>query len=127
MSQAVSAMSIALFRRGMKWRAEVESRIEQRRLEIREAEGTPAMRFSDAGGASAADHVDSYWEYRRLVGESDGGTLLGAEEYAELRRLAAQAARKWQGPEYRYIVGRCRGMLFNEFPNSEWAKLAKSR
>jgi len=46
---------------------------------------------------------------------------------AEALYHAAQAARKWQGPEYRYIVGRCRGMLFNEFPNSEWAKLAKSR
>ena len=46
---------------------------------------------------------------------------------AEALYHASQAARKWQGPEYRYIVGRCRGMLFNEFPNSEWAKLAKSR
>ena len=46
---------------------------------------------------------------------------------AEALYHASQAARKWQGPEYRYIVGRCRGVLFNEFPNSEWAKLAKSR
>lgn len=46
---------------------------------------------------------------------------------AEALYYAAQAARKWQGPEYRYIVGRCRGLLFNEYPNSEWAKLAKSR
>ena len=46
---------------------------------------------------------------------------------AEALYHASQAARKWQGPEYRYIVGRCRGMLFNDFPNSEWAKLAKSR
>ena len=46
---------------------------------------------------------------------------------AEALYHASQAARKWQGPEYRYIVGRCRGLLFNEFPNSQWAKLAKSR
>ncbi|MCK5944107.1 MAG: tetratricopeptide repeat protein [Planctomycetes bacterium] len=47
--------------------------------------------------------------------------------HAEALYHASQAAMKWQGPEYRYIVGRCRGVLFAEFPNSEWAKLAKSR
>ena len=46
---------------------------------------------------------------------------------AEALYHASQAAIKWQGPEYRYIVGRCRGVLFADFPNSEWAKLAKSR
>jgi hypothetical protein len=37
------------------------------------------------------------------------------------------AARKWGGPEYVYIIGRCRGVLFNEFPNSEWTTTLKQR
>lgn len=87
-------MSIDLFRRGMKWRAEAEKRLETRRAELsQQAGGRPMVFGSGSGGASGADHVDSYWEYRRLVGESDGGNLLGEAEYAELRKLAAAAAR----------------------------------
>lgn len=35
------------------------------------------------------------------------------------------AARKWGGPEYLYIIGRCRSILSSEFPNSEWARQLK--
>ena len=85
-------MSVALFRRGLKWRQEANERLEVRRKEILEAEGA-SMSFGLQGAASAADHVDSYWEYRRLVGESDGGTLLSEASYAELKQLAARAAK----------------------------------
>lgn len=45
--------------------------------------------------------------------------------HAESLYHSIQAARKWGGPESRYIMGRCRRVLFADFPNSEWAKLAK--
>lgn len=87
-------MSIELFRRGMEWRKEADARLARRRDEL-SAEGTPTMAYGLGGSScgSAAEHVDSYWEYRRLVGESDGGTLLSEEAYAELRQLAARAAK----------------------------------
>ena len=50
-----------------------------------------------------------------------------ASLHAESLYHAIQAARVWQGPEYRYIMGRCRNILFADFPDSEWAKLAKQR
>jgi tetratricopeptide (TPR) repeat protein len=45
---------------------------------------------------------------------------------AEALYSSMQAARKWGGPESNYIRSRCRRMLLNEFPNSEWAKQAKN-
>lgn len=45
---------------------------------------------------------------------------------AEALYSSMQAARKWGGPESSYIRSRCRRMLLNEFPNSEWAKQAKN-
>lgn len=44
---------------------------------------------------------------------------------AEALYNAMLAAEKWGGPDFRYIHGRCRAVLRNEFPNSEWAALAK--
>ena len=82
-------MSIDLFRRGLKWRAAVNQKLEKRRAELLIED--PHRQVPNASFASSS--VDSYWEYRRLVGESDGGTLLGEEEYAELRKLAAKAAK----------------------------------
>ena len=36
------------------------------------------MNFStEVAGATVGAHIDSFWEYNRLVGESDGGELLG--------------------------------------------------
>lgn len=84
-------MSIALFQRGLKWRSEVNQKLEKRRLELLAQD--PNRQLPNCSAASAADHIDSYWEYRRLVGESDGGTPLGEAEYAALRRLAAKAAK----------------------------------
>lgn len=46
---------------------------------------------------------------------------------AEALYYSIEAARKWGGPEYVYIIGRCRRVLFADFPNSEWAKQLKSR
>ena len=42
--------------------------------------------------------------------------------HAEALYQAIQAAGKWGGPEYRYIMGRCRGVLLSEFKGSEWAE-----
>lgn len=44
---------------------------------------------------------------------------------AEALYHAVLAADKWRGSEYQTIMARCRGVLFNEFPGSEWAKRAK--
>ena len=41
---------------------------------------------------------------------------------AEALYHAVLAASKWQGPEYRYIMGRCRSVLLTDFKNSEWAE-----
>jgi hypothetical protein len=74
------------------------------------------------GGKDAAKQALLYFLRVRLETRDAWPSL-----QAEALYHAAQAARKWQGPEYVYIVGRCRGLLFNEYPNSVWAKLAKSR
>ena len=46
---------------------------------------------------------------------------------AEALFHASSAAAKWRGPEYRYIMGRCRGMLLNEFKGSDWARQMRDR
>ena len=74
------------------------------------------------GGKEAAKNALLMFLRVRLVTKDAWPSL-----QAEALYHASQAARKWKGPEYVYIVGRCRGLLFNEYPNSEWAKLAKSR
>ena len=44
---------------------------------------------------------------------------------AEALYHAIVAADKWRGPEYTTIMGRCRRQLLDEFPSTQWAKLAK--
>ena len=58
-------MSKALFERGMAWKEQTRQKIERRRKEIQEQEGRSGMHH---GPATAAEHIDSYWEYRRLGG-----------------------------------------------------------
>lgn len=36
------------------------------------------------------------------------------------------AADKWRGPEFNLVMARCRNLLLNEYPNSEWAERARS-
>lgn len=84
--------------------------------------GLGLVELEGEGGKEAAKKALLYFLRVRLE-TTDAWPSLKAESLYH----ASQAARKWQGPEYRYIVGRCRGLLFNEYPNSEWAKLAKSR
>jgi tetratricopeptide (TPR) repeat protein len=45
--------------------------------------------------------------------------------HAEALYHAIVAADKWRGPEYTSIMGRCRRQLLDEFPSTQWAKLAK--
>ncbi|XP_028285132.1 protein FAM221A isoform X1 [Parambassis ranga] len=35
---------------------------------------------------SASESVDAYWEYRRIVGDDDGGTLFTPKQYEEYKR-----------------------------------------
>lgn len=46
--------------------------------------------------------------------------------HAEALYHAILAADKWRGSEYQYIMGRCRGVLFSDFADSEWAQKAKA-
>ena len=85
-------MSLALYQRQMQWRKGVRAKVQEMKAQLVAEGKAEHMTFGSSSGASAAEHVDSYWEYRRLVGESDGGELLSDEAYAELRRLAAAAA-----------------------------------
>ncbi|HEX6813281.1 MAG TPA: hypothetical protein VF384_16790 [Planctomycetota bacterium] len=45
--------------------------------------------------------------------------------HAEALYRAIVAADKWRGPDYSSIMARCRRLLSDEFPGTEWAKLAK--
>jgi len=46
------------------------------------------------GGPGAGKHVDAYMEYSQLVGRLDGGRMLPEAVYEELRRKAANPARR---------------------------------
>ena len=45
--------------------------------------------------------------------------------HAEALYHAIVAADKWRGPEYTLIMSRCRRLLLDEFPSTQWAKQAK--
>jgi hypothetical protein len=42
--------------------------------------------------------------------------------HAEALYRAILAADKWRGPEYAYIMSRCRAVLLSDFRNTEWAE-----
>lgn len=46
---------------------------------------------------------------------------------AEALYHAILAADKWRGSEYQSVMARCRGVLFSEFPTSEWTERARAR
>lgn len=74
----------------MAWRAKRDAKVRKAR---EEAAADPERAWQLRIGVTAADHIQSYWEYNRLVGESDGGELLDARAYAEVRRRAREAAK----------------------------------
>jgi hypothetical protein len=47
--------------------------------------------------------------------------------HAEALYHAILAADKWRGPEYGLVMGRCKRVLSDEFPESEWTNRAKQR
>eukprot|EP01006_Ploeotia_vitrea_P029182 TRINITY_DN61767_c0_g1_i1.p1 TRINITY_DN61767_c0_g1~~TRINITY_DN61767_c0_g1_i1.p1 ORF type:complete len:303 (-),score=21.72 TRINITY_DN61767_c0_g1_i1:187-1095(-) len=59
--------------------------------------GNHMMSAQEAGA-----HIDAYWEYNRLVGESDGGKLLGEQAYQQLLNKAKEAA-----PNRLFVYWRC--------------------
>ena len=82
-------MSRAMFERTMKWRAKKNDKVKKLRKQLAADSGGLDMRFgTEIAGATVGEHIDSFWEYNRLVGESDGGELLGEAEYNRLRELA---------------------------------------
>ena len=81
-------MSRALFERGLKWRKERDAKIREKRKE----KGLNVQFGAYVDGATVGDHIDSYWEYNRLVGEADNGELLSEKEYTKLKELAAKTS-----------------------------------
>lgn len=47
-------------------------------------------------------------------------------QHAESLYWAVKAADKWRGNDYQFVMGRCRGVLFNDYGDSEWASRMKS-
>lgn len=47
-------------------------------------------------------------------------------QHAEAMYYAIQAADKWRGNDFAYIIARCRGVLYNDFGDTEWASKAKN-
>lgn len=83
-------MSLRLYQRSMKWRKERDDKVRAMRTE---AEADPDRAWSLHVTATSADHIQSYWEYNRLVGESDGGVLLDERAYEDIRAKAREAAK----------------------------------
>ena len=83
-------MSIALFQRGMAWRKEANARLEKRRQEL-VAEGK--ARTYTGGAATVGDHIDSYWNYRRLSARAMVAPCCARRRYTELKTLARNAAK----------------------------------
>jgi len=81
-------MSKAMFDRQMKWRNERDTKTKTTRKEL----GREQIYKDNLGVATQDEHVESYYRYRQLVGEADGGEMLGEEAYSELQRKAAAAA-----------------------------------
>ena len=94
-------MSVGLFHRGLQWRKQRDNKVREQRTALAEERGFDAG--AGAGAASAAEHVDSFWEYTRLVGDADGGTLLPPEQYAVVKQLAAAAAANRLFPVWRCL------------------------
>jgi FimV-like protein len=46
---------------------------------------------------------------------------------AEALLQAGVAAQRWQGEDWRFIQGRCRAILIDEFAGTEWAKKVQTR
>ncbi len=46
--------------------------------------------------------------------------------HAEALYYAIQAADKWRGSDYQYIMARCRGVLYSSFADSDWTQRAKA-
>ncbi|XP_074658964.1 protein FAM221A-like [Tubulanus polymorphus] len=44
------------------------------------------LQFGKQGGLSAGAHVDAYLEYRRIVGDDDGGVLFSPDEYEDYKK-----------------------------------------
>jgi len=84
-------MSKRLFERGLKWRKNRNEKVKAMRKQLQK-EGKESMTFS-WDKQEVGEHIQSYWEYNRLVGESDGGVLLSEQEYRDVQKLAMKASK----------------------------------
>jgi len=85
-------MSKRLFERGLKWRKNRNEKVKALRKQLQKEDGKGTMRFS-WDSSEVGEHIQSYWEYNRLVGESDGGVLLSEKEYSDIKKLALKASK----------------------------------
>ena len=80
-----------IWQRSREWSKAKEAKLTGKRQEL--AKAGKDWRSSDRGGASAGDHVESFWRYNQLVGESDGGECLSEAAYSQLKARAREAAK----------------------------------
>lgn len=84
--------------------------------------GVGMLTLADAGTDQQANKRALLWFLRVYLETRDAWPSLQAEALYH----AVQAAGKWRGPEYQYIMARCRGALKAEFPGSDWTQRALS-
>ena len=82
--------------------------------------GLGQLTMKSAGGDQEANKRALLWFLRVYLETRDAWPSLQAEALYN----AVQAAGRWRGPEYQYIQARCRGVMKNEFPNSNWTERA---
>lgn len=82
--------------------------------------GLGLLTMNGAGNDQEANKRALLWFLRVYLETRDAWPSLQAEALYN----AVQAAGKWRGPEYQYIQARCRGVLKNEFPGSNWTERA---
>jgi hypothetical protein len=82
--------------------------------------GLGLIEFEAAGNNQAAHKKAMLW-FLRVYLETRG---CWPSLQAEALYYAALAAGKWRGTEFEYIMAKCRGVLKNEFPQSDWTTRA---
>jgi len=84
--------------------------------------GLGMVTLMEAGNDRAANKQALLWFLRVYLETRDAWPSLQANALYH----AVLAAGQWRGPEYQYIMARCRGVLKNQFPNSDWTQRALS-
>lgn len=86
--------------------------------------GLGLLAMSQGDAANRDPYREALLSFLRVRIETKGA---GAGLQAEALYQAMLAAEKWGGQDWRTAAGRCRYLLTNNFPNSEWAARARGQ